>query len=685
MCNALHCPSGKYARIAHTYCFHCPTGKYQGASKKHYCTDCSVGKFAHLKGLSACAYCSAGTYQHLQGKHFCYNCPSGKYQASKGQTYCHLCSPGYANPFTKQAACKACTYGTFQPAYGQTKCNACKGCGAGQWKNACRGASPGACVKCLAGRYKINTFGNGNAVHPDAKKYCLTVNGKCWIWASPCSGSCSRVPMPTPKPAWCPGGARYATSSEFRGALSQLNARRNEFHGKCASRVFDPKYNHCDRSNRFVHLHNNRWDELVLVCDSASGGKAINYSSKWDEKCIDCPLGHYAPTSGMKVCLHCPAGKYARVRHTYCFHCPSGKFAGVKKSSACTDCAPGSHGPNKGLAFCPLCPGGKYQHLYGKFFCYGCTAGKYQPHAGKTTCYTCPYCTDSFPVATSCYSLLRHCVVSQYTKWGKCDKSCHEGLARRTRSITVTPRCGGRLCPALLEKAKCMDRICECKKVRCEFRNKLSTHSCTTYTQMFGHKRNVISSNKVYSSYIHKKHYTTKYGWMVKAPVITPVTTVTKTQLITSRKSGVHTASTVFSGLGAGATCTVSLKARQTDYDWKRTEWLSIRSSGKKYKMLNTNCGFTKQCSHAYQTCKLGYTTVLADSAGRVTIHATQSNGVNYCAYNGYYMYASVTLTCKYSKSSYLKCPHKKTKQMGYLKAVSKAKCPVNGNLPRCN
>jgi len=230
-----------------------------------------------------------------------------------------------------------------------------------------------------------------------------------------------------------------------------------------------------------------------------------------------------------------------------------------------------------------------------------------------------------------------------------------------------------------------MDRICECKKVRCEFRNKLSTHSFTTYTQMFGHKRNVISSNKVYSSYIHKKHYTTKYGWMVKAPVITPVTTVTKTQLITSRKSGVHTASTVFSGLGAGATCTVSLKARQTDYDWKRTEWLSIRSSGKKYKMLNTNCGFTKQCSHAYQTCKLGYTTVLADSAGRVTIHATQSNGVNYCAYNGYYMYASVTLTCKYSKSSYLKCPHKKTKQMGYLTPVSKAKCPVNGNLPRCN
>ena len=75
-----------------------------------------------------------------------------------------------------------------------------------------------------------------------ALHYCLMIDGKCWLWVSPCSGRCSQVPMPTAQPDWCPNGARYSTTAEFNGAQSEINNRRSEFHGRCSAGVFDPKW-----------------------------------------------------------------------------------------------------------------------------------------------------------------------------------------------------------------------------------------------------------------------------------------------------------------------------------------------------------------------------------------------------------------------------------------------------------
>lgn len=127
----------------------------------------------------------------------------------------------------------------------------------------------------------------------------------------------------------------------------------------------------------------------------------------------------------------------------------------------------------------------------------------------------------------------------------------------------------------------------------------------------------------------------------------------TKTQSLTSKVRGMHSVSTTFTGLGAGASCKVAVQARQTDYDWKRTEWLQVHAQGAKYQPLNANCGFTKQCSHAMSKCNLVTSTVKADSNGKLTIRATHSRGVNYCAYKGYYMYAQVSVTCKSTGSKY--------------------------------
>jgi len=143
-----------------------------------------------------------------------------------------------------------------------------------------------------------------------------------------------------------------------------------------------------------------------------------------------------------------------------------------------------------------------------------------------------------------------------------------------------------------------------------------------------------------------------------------------KTQNIMSRTRGMHTASTTFTGLGAGATCRVQVNARQTDYNWKRTEWLQVHSVGAKFSALNANCGFTKQCSHSLSKCNLRQSIVTASSSGKVTIRATHGRGVDFCPYKGYYMWATVTLNCNSGNGKYAN--------------VLPAKRPVNGHGTTC-
>jgi len=145
----------------------------------------------------------------------------------------------------------------------------------------------------------------------------------------------------------------------------------------------------------------------------------------------------------------------------------------------------------------------------------------------------------------------------------------------------------------------------------------------------------------------HAKHKGIKCPPLFQQQVCNNYQSVTTTQTILSKRKGYHTASTTFKNLGAGARCTVSVSARQTDYDWKRHEWLQITSHGRVSKRLNVNCGYTKQCSHALAACKLSSRIVDANSAGSLTVSATQGRHTNYCPYSGFYMWAKVTVSCK--------------------------------------
>ena len=103
-----------------------------------------------------------------------------------------------------------------------------------------------------------------------AKDYCYFVNGLCWLWASPCSGSCSQLNALSSYDSFCPAGLRYSTQAEFDAAKPTLNANKDAFHNKCAAGPVDPKYNHCDKSNTLVRVEDNSYNELVLVCGCAA-------------------------------------------------------------------------------------------------------------------------------------------------------------------------------------------------------------------------------------------------------------------------------------------------------------------------------------------------------------------------------------------------------------------------------
>jgi len=127
---------------------------------------------------------------------------------------------------------------------------------------------------------------------------------------------------------------------------------------------------------------------------------------------------------------------------------------------------------------------------------------------------------------------------------------------------------------------------------------------------------------------------------------------VTKTQNLFSKQRGAITVSTTFTGMGAGATCTVAVKARQTDYDnfgydkddkGRQYEFMQVRHGN---IALNANCGFTKQCNrHTISSCKLATSSIKADSNGVVVIKAVHGRYTDYCPYNGYYMWAQATVS----------------------------------------
>lgn len=52
------------------------------------------------------------------------------------------------------------------------------------------------------------------------------------------------------------------------------------------------------------------------------------------------------------------------------------------------------------------------------------------------------------------------CIMSEWTEWSECNKSCGKGHTIRTRMVMMEPQFGGNPCPESIQRKKCKVRKC---------------------------------------------------------------------------------------------------------------------------------------------------------------------------------------------------------------------------------
>lgn len=57
-------------------------------------------------------------------------------------------------------------------------------------------------------------------------------------------------------------------------------------------------------------------------------------------------------------------------------------------------------------------------------------------------------------------SLAIDCIMSDWTEWSECNKSCGKGHTIRTRIVTMEPQFGGDSCTETIQRKKCKIRKC---------------------------------------------------------------------------------------------------------------------------------------------------------------------------------------------------------------------------------
>uniref|UniRef100_A0A7S0YST7 Tyrosine-protein kinase ephrin type A/B receptor-like domain-containing protein n=1 Tax=Polytomella parva TaxID=51329 RepID=A0A7S0YST7_9CHLO len=370
------CPAGT-ASIDGYRCLACPNGYFSSSGSKE-CKACPPGKIS-LATTSSTSYVGQETLFSS-----CISCPRGYYQPKYGGTVCIPCDPGTINYAAGSTSCVQCPIGTYH-GYGindATNATLIASDGVNitsQFSSLY--ATPNTCNKCLA-----NTFNPypGNAIQ-------TSIYGAVNL-----TTSC----------AVCNDGYFARTDVSPLGATSCTACPAGSF-----------------RSN----------SNGVLVSDLATVATEVTVSGG---NCFLCPLGFYAPTSGMGRCLPCPAGTISNtLGSTGCLRCPAGQNTfdvtqydteasdlnttinsniRLAAKSSCSSvyngfftdlsglplplpCRAGSFARVTGLSTCTVCPAGSYGSGFAQSMCIGCPLGMAQPYLGQTNCTVCAAGTFALP------------------------------------------------------------------------------------------------------------------------------------------------------------------------------------------------------------------------------------------------------------------------------------------------
>lgn len=152
---------------------------------------------------------------------------------------------------------------------------------------------------------------------------------------------------------------------------------------------------------------------LSLVLLSSIGSNAQNSCSPGtyynSTDCVPCPVGTYAPSSGL----------------TGCYQCSFGTYSATTGAAACSWCSAGTFNAAIGATTCTACPVGTYSNSVRPTSCQDCSVmgkGYYNTQTGQSTCKHCgrvehceTYLNGNF---CRCYTDSHTCVIAKaYTAY----------------------------------------------------------------------------------------------------------------------------------------------------------------------------------------------------------------------------------------------------------------------------
>ena len=330
------CAAGKYGaeletlRTNETSCVACPhnSSSQVGTSEPSGCL-CERG-YTGRNG-AACTACLPGYYKDENGESNCSQCQTGKYSGVPArESGCILCTSGkYSNATaaTQESTCKSCPL-LSDSAAGASGLDACL-CDAGTT------GTHGACVACVAGKYKSI---NGSSICIDCPSGSWSGNER----SSSCEG--------------CEAG-KYSTVSSSTSDVC-LDCPENTISDQGSGSIAEC---HCNMGY--------------------TGSNGV---------CASCSPGTFKDSAGPEVCTHCPASTFSRhsgaTNSSTCQQCParSESMPGTSSLVNCT-CVAGSEG--SALGGCGLCLAGKYKSS-GSGNCTACPFGSWN-HEGSENVTQC--------------------------------------------------------------------------------------------------------------------------------------------------------------------------------------------------------------------------------------------------------------------------------------------------------